>query len=446
MPVTTSPILPRLADAAVSARVGADLYRFTNRDQIPDTSLAKNGDGTFTITGIDFLKAGTFNGLGLLEVDLEAMVGHFVQLRDAGIFLPPFRLDHSWSVLSVIGWIENLETYRRVDATDSMEKTFLRGDVRLTGSVDYTPDQIVKAIKSGSLRNRSSELGYYVTNSGVELPLVFYGCAFVDIPAVEGLSPVSLSKVRLSTPHTITALNADDEETPGMLDETTTPDETPEGTVDESTTPETPDETTPDEVLDDTTLDESDDEEAEEAPDLSDVDDVIDGDLTDGEEDDASSDDADELGTGDSASTPESPTGGDLSRRLEEANAEIRRLRSESANREISRFREAGVIVAANETAATALLSHDDPEVRRSAGIILGHVGATVRLGTRRGKTTLTPDNTAGGSDVRIEIGMTKDEVSDLWANLTPEDRKAGPHRVAYDAWRKDRADNGVRD
>jgi hypothetical protein len=432
VPVTTL-AFDRIADAAVSARVGADLFRFDLHGRIPDTAFAANSDGTVTVTGVELLKSGTFNGLTLLDTDLDSMVTHFGNLRDAGIFLPPFRLDHSWSVLSVIGWFEELRVSRHVDPTDSLEKNFLEGDIRLTGSVDYTSAQIVKAIKSGSLRNRSSELGYYVTNSGVELPLVFYGCAFVDIPAVEGLAPVALSKVRLSTPHKITRLNADTEESEPMGPQTT--EQTDDAQVETDPVTETPDEAS--ETADGDASDPAETDASEE-------DAEVEGDES---TEDAEVDDTPPLEADVEIPDPtltEEPVG--IEEQLTAARAEITRLRTEAATREIERFRSAGVIVQANEEAATALLTHDDPEVRRCAGTILGHVPAIVELGRKRGRTSLNAEGTPAGSDVRIEIGMSKDEVSDLWTSLTPAERKEGPHRDAYDAWRKHRTENNIRD
>ena len=204
--MTTTTAYGRLAETAVAARGGADLERFTLSDRIPADRLAKNGDGSYTITGMDVLKTGVFNGVvEIIDADLDGMVARFEELRDGGIFVPPFRLDHGWSVLDVIGYYETLETYTRDDPTTGVVRRFMRGDVRITGSLDHDPAKIVAAIKRGALRTRSSELGFYVTNAGVELPRIFYGCAFVDIPAVEGLEPVKLS--RRPEPRRITNLS-----------------------------------------------------------------------------------------------------------------------------------------------------------------------------------------------------------------------------------------------
>lgn len=433
--------LTRLAESAVAARGGADLYRFGLHDRIPDAAFASQADGSVVVTGIDFLKSGSFNGLGLVDADLEAMVQHFTALRDAGIFVPPFRLDHSWSILSVIGYVEELETYRRVDATDSMEKTFLRGNVRLTGSLDYTPAQLVKAIKGGHLRNRSSELGYYVTNSGVEIPLAFYGCAFVDIPAVEGLAAVTLSQnSHRPEPARIVNLTSTTPEGSAMTDDNPTPGtDTPgDGTAPETAgTPDAPEAGTDPGTGDGGEL--TDEEAADAARDQQAADDAAAssgnasaGDTTPGQ-DDAS---VAEGGTP-AGGTVDAPTGAPADE-VETLRREIATLRAAEATRAIETFTRSGAIVDANRTDAEALLRHDDPEVRRAAGTILGHAGTQVALGRQAGRTQLGRDgNVVPEGGKVIELGMTPEEVGALWADLTPAERKL--RQGEYDAWRLDR-------
>jgi len=465
--VTTSTLaFTRLADHAVAARGGADLFRFGLADRIPDSAFAANSDGSITVTGVDLLKSGTFNGLSLLNEDLEAMAVRFEQLATAGIFLPPFRLDHSWSILSVVGWFESIETYVRVDTTDSMEKTFLRGTIRLTGSVDYKPAQIVDAIKRGALTNRSSELGYYITNSGLELPLVFYGCAFVDIPAVEGLSPVSLSRLRRPEPHSITNLSlpeGNDTMDPDQLArlaalralDTLTPEESVELGELEQLAQETG-----------TAIPDPDNEGTVTAPtgtgDNAAADENTPG-VREGEETDpdetgsagAVEDAGVEGGTpgaGGDAGTPAGATApappgapAETVDELSRLRAENQRLRQESTDRVVTELRSSGVIVQENEADALALLSHDDEDVRRRAGALLRSIPARLELGRRRGQTALSSRTPNGGTDGElIRIGMSKDEVGPLWADLTTEERRA--RQGEYAAWARHRQENGITD
>jgi hypothetical protein len=465
--VTTS-TLPSLADAAVDARHGADLFRFNLRGRIPDSAFAANGDGTISITGLELCKAGVFNGLQLLDSDLDAMVQRFAMLRDNGIFIPPFRLDHSWSVLSVIGWFEELYVEHRVDTTDGLEKGFLVGDVRLTGSVDYAPAVIVNAIKRGALRPRSSELGWYETNSGQELPLNFYGCAFVDIPAVEGLAPVQLSKSRPSTPHTITTLST---EGPTMTPEqiarlaalraltTLTAEQTAER--DELVALEA------EETGDPVTAPSGATDAAAESTETPGVRPAGDPDPADSEggnddpepeggtgEPNAATSETPPAEAGSGASAPEagSPAGGTEAAptgapaenltELARLRAENRALLQAETTRQITALRESGVIVQGNEEDATYLLSHNSSEVRRRAGALLGSMTVSVTLRQRRGTTALASNGGGAGTGTTdgeiIRLGMDPEEVGPLWANLTSEERKA--HQGEYDAWRKDRA------
>ena len=73
--------LERLADAATNARGGADLFRYGVATRIPDAAFAAAGpDGSVLVRGIDLCKAGTFNGLDLLDEDLVAMAARFADL------------------------------------------------------------------------------------------------------------------------------------------------------------------------------------------------------------------------------------------------------------------------------------------------------------------------------------------------------------------------------
>lgn len=418
----TTATYDRLADAAVSARGdAARLYRYGLADPIPAHALKKNADGTVTLRGIDLLKAGTFKGLGIADEDLDAIVAHFRDLRDRGIFLPPFRLDHSWSVLSVIGWIEDLDVVRREDGTDGQGKAFLRGDVRVTGSVDYTPEQIVAAIRSGSLRNRSSELGAYVTNAGVEFPLVLYGCAFVDIPAVEGLAPVELSRVRLSRPHELVNLTegnpVPENETPEETPAVETPEEAGEvGTgdnLDPAAGVDSADGSAPDQEA--PPVEENEEDPAGEDP------------APAGEEEPADPDEED-------------PRDVELAR----ARAEVAQLRREHAETRLAAYRQAGQITEDAAPHALALLTHDDEDVRRTAGTLLAALPAPVQLGRPRGRVSLSTDSSGAKVSQLIKPGDPASEVGPLWASLSKKEREE--RQEEYLAWSRHRAEHGFTD
>ena len=381
----------------VEALAGHELYRFRITDRLSRTvedvtTLKKNSDGSVTIPDVDVLKTGEFNGLQLVDGDLMAMVERFAALRE-NTFEPPFRLDHSWSIYDVIGWFDGLSTYRRVDETDGVEKTFLRAEIRITGSINVEVDKVLSAIKRGALKPRSSELGYYRTNSGTEYPMVFYGAAYVDIPAVEGLGGVKLSK----RPEPGRIVNLNTEREPAMSETST---ETTPGT--EGTAPGTT--TTP-----------ATDKPATETP-----------------------------ATEPTTAPATEPAKDDETERLRK---QVAKLRQGEADRNIERFSKAGVIVKANRDAAVALLSHEDDEVRDLTVSLLSHTNGVVKLDVRAGQQTSTTSTTSTDSTEGLEMFSDPDrpidEVAAQWAELSKDERK--DHMGEYNAFMKARREAGKR-
>jgi hypothetical protein len=358
---------------------GHELFRFRSSGPLSRTvgdvtQLAKASDGSVTIPDVDVLKTGEFNGLALVDGDLSAMVERFAALRD-NVFAPPFRLDHSWSIRDVVGWFDALETYRRVDESDGVEKTYLKSTIRVTGSIDVTVDQVLSAIKRGALNPRSSELGYYRTNAGIEYPMVFYGAAFVDIPAVEGLGGVKLSK----RPEPGRVVNLNTEREPAMSEQTTetTPAATPATEAPATTSPAT------------------------DAPSTS---------TTPGTE-----------------ATPATDPAKDAEN--EALRKQVARLRQSEADRNIETFSKAGVIVKANRDAAVALLSHTDDEVRDLTVSLLSHTSGVVKLDVRAGQQNSTDSTDSTTNTAGLEMFSDPDrpieEVGALWAALSKDERKA---------------------
>lgn len=159
------------------------------------------GEDPAVIKGIAVVKPGFYNGyFEVTRDDLDAWVARFAELVTT--FRPPFRLDHSWNVLNVIGRFVDLRVENRSD--ESIGGTvvpMLVGDIRLNGTKAENA-QIREWIKSGKLDERSSEFYPYKTNAGAEYPSIFAGCAFVDIPAVEGLGAITLHRDTLSSTDT----------------------------------------------------------------------------------------------------------------------------------------------------------------------------------------------------------------------------------------------------
>jgi hypothetical protein len=379
----------------VEALAGHELYRFRSTGRLSRTvedvtKLKKASDGSVTIPDVDVLKTGEFNGLQLVDGDLMAMVERFAALREA-VFAPPFRLDHSWSIYDVVGWFDALETYQRVDESDGLAKTFLKAEIRITGSINVEVDAVLSAIKRGALDPRSSELGYYRTNAGTEYPMVFYGAAFVDIPAVEGLGGVKLSK--RSEPGRIVNLNATTEGTPAMSQTST---DTSTGTEGAATTA-----------------------------------------TTDAPKDDAATTAATDAATT-TAPAADAPVEGETPREAE-LRKRVAKLRQNEADRNIEHFSKAGVIVKANRDAAVALLSHDDDEVRDLAAKLLQHSSGVVKLDVRAGQQSSTTDAEikTEGLEMFSDPDRPIDEVAAQWDALTKEERKA--HNGEYLKFMKDR-------
>lgn len=125
------------------------------------------------------------------ELDIQQMANNFSMLAGGGILeRVPVRCDHfsifSGGLAGQIGYHENVRAESHPSPVDGQEYTYLMADM-----VILRPDAI-DSILSGLWSNRSAEIGPYRTNySGGESRTyepVLLGTAFVDIPAVEGLT------------------------------------------------------------------------------------------------------------------------------------------------------------------------------------------------------------------------------------------------------------------
>lgn len=145
-----------------------------------DVRFEREADGTGVIHGLRVFREGTFrDSLGEQHTwestHLEQMVFHFNLLKDNGVFPNvPQREGHPrlfGSSGQVVGYFVALRH----------EGEFLVADIRLT-----EPDAVGKWERK-TYRARSLEVGMYETNDEALYWPVVMGCAFVDIPAVEGL-------------------------------------------------------------------------------------------------------------------------------------------------------------------------------------------------------------------------------------------------------------------
>lgn len=429
--MTTTALLDR-AETSTDARAGRELFAFRSSSDLVDRiELAKGG--STRISGVPIFKEGSFHG-GAFTVDaieIAAMVERFGQLYP-DVFVPPVRVDHGWSARDVIGWIEGLSTATLPDPSDGgREKTYLLADFEIVDP------EALEQIRSRKLRNRSSEIGGYETNNGSAYPLIVWGVAFVDIPAVEGLGDV---KLRAHDPAKVTELTEGSSMEPENATDPTEP-TTESGAPVEATPPEG-DGTATEEAIErveetgsDTTQDLGED--------------VVDEPL--GSETETTTSEGTDAGD---AEAPAEAPGGGPADNVEQLRAsgdriaalraagfdaeadEIERLRTERLERELERFSERGVIVPANRESARELLSHQSPTVVLAATRLLESFRPPVELGERAPQEA--PDHSLGGSRTKSGLvpGMTAEEGGALWASLTTEQRKDPEYVAEYEAWR----------
>lgn len=160
-----------------SFAAAVDVATFTTSTGLPP--LVKTDTGEFAVLGMPILKTGTFRDSSGRQhtfdtAYLENAVQNFYALKDSGV-LPnvPMRKDHARSVDSVVGYFENVY----VDPTGE----FLKCDFA------FTDDAAANDYAKKKFRSRSIEIGPHTTNAEETYDPVIMGCAFVDLPAVEGL-------------------------------------------------------------------------------------------------------------------------------------------------------------------------------------------------------------------------------------------------------------------
>ena len=148
-------------------------YVFSSNDKIN----SKN-DGTL-IKGIEIFKAGTFKGIEFKVSAIDKMVANFHYLKEFNIFPNvPMRADHP-------SWMEG----GKIDKVGGYVADLRRVGKKLVADVRTTSTDMLDKIVSGTYISRSAEIGGYEDNKGNFYNPILYGFAWVDIPAVEGLSP-----------------------------------------------------------------------------------------------------------------------------------------------------------------------------------------------------------------------------------------------------------------
>lgn len=408
----TTGLLERAAHADAERADLPRLFRYDSSSPLDRVGFAKGDVGTI-VRGVPIFKEGSFHG-GTFTVDaieIEAMVARFAQLYP-DVFVPPVRIDHGWSARDVIGWIVGLSAAVLADPSDGgREKTYLLGDFEL---VD---EDAVEQIRKRKLRNRSSEIGGYETNNGATFPLIIWGVAFVDIPAVEGLDVDGPIKLRTGDPAEIVRLT----EGQTMTDPTEpTGDATDTGDATEGT----------EERVDDVVVDESDGVQGGDGT----------SEGTDAGDAEATEEPTGEGGTADSTeklrATPAARIAALRAAGFDTEADEIERLRTEQLDSTLERFTTRGVVIPANRESARTLLSHEEAPVRLAAIALLESFRPPVELDKDR-RVPDAPDHSGTGTTKSgLTPGMDADEGGALWASLTTEQRRDPEIVLEYDAWR----------
>lgn len=397
----------------------ADLeaYRATEQTPRDGVHLARHGhaggritfakDDPDLVVDMPVVKPGVFNGVfEVTRDDLDAWVARFDELR--GTFRPPMRLDHSWDVLSVIGRFEALRVENRPDeSAGGTVVPMLVADWRLVGT-KAEKDQVREWIVGDKLNERSSEFWPYRTNTGAEYPSVFAGCAFVDIPAVEGLGAITLRRAGA----TLSSDTTDPEGTSTMSGTTEQPNTPDEQTVGEQTAPvvePAAEQTTP---------------PAEPA--------LVIGDADDDKGDPANKGDGEQP----PADLPTALRGMNLSREQlaaidaeVERRAELRRV----ADERVARFRAAGVMPPVIADDAEFLLRHDDQDVRDRFAAVLDNARPPVPAGQTLGNAGVVEQVHEDGTLTPAALReLDRQEFAKAWAALTTEQRQDETYLAAY--------------
>jgi hypothetical protein len=156
-------------------------------------SVYKPEVDAFHIDNLAIFRSGKFmDSMGFEHeyetIHMQQMVANFSFLRDSNIFVDvPVRAGHM-SFLSngmddLIGYFKTLEVKEGIaNPTDGQIYSYL------FAGIEILDDEAAGKIEKGLWRNRSSEVGFFFSNSGAEFWPVMAGLAYVDIPAVQGLN------------------------------------------------------------------------------------------------------------------------------------------------------------------------------------------------------------------------------------------------------------------
>lgn len=159
------------------------------------TNAAGEPVDALILEGVPVFRSGTFrDSMGFQHtwepLHMDQMVSHFDLLAQRSIFKDvPVRKGHGAlfgdPIDNLIGWHKALYAEERVNPVDATEYRYLLADYEILD------DDAIQRISKKLWRNVSAEVGTFLTNNETEFWPVYQGVAYVDIPAVEGLSSFS---------------------------------------------------------------------------------------------------------------------------------------------------------------------------------------------------------------------------------------------------------------
>jgi hypothetical protein len=160
---------------------------FSNSEFSKENKMDSSKEGKL-LKNVEVFKAGTYKGIQFKPSALEKMVAHFYYLKSFGKFPNvPVRADHP-ALFGIGGVVDKVGGY-----IEELKKV---GN-KLVADFRITSQDMWDKIQEGSYISRSAEIGAYDDNDGTIYSPILFGVAWVDIPAVEGLSPkFSFSKDR----------------------------------------------------------------------------------------------------------------------------------------------------------------------------------------------------------------------------------------------------------
>jgi hypothetical protein len=169
------------------------VFNYANGFGFKPVMYAKD-NGNLVLERVAVFRSGTFrDSMGYQntweKIHIKQMVDNFEHLRNNGTFDDvPVRDGHpGWLIHGlpgngrVVGWHTSLQAEELEGPHDGVLYDYL------FAALEITDPEARAQIENGTWRNRSAEIGTYVTNSEAEHWPVYMGVAYVDIPAVEGL-------------------------------------------------------------------------------------------------------------------------------------------------------------------------------------------------------------------------------------------------------------------